>query len=281
MVVGDQVERTKAEGFVVLPFNLGEHVLVSAGLGYLEGVDWRTTREAPRLSPVQPLAGKRLPSFTDAVISHFDEPDLVREQPRRWLLFSATRLVHNERCFWIDYGYAQDLLDKSVRWSFRDTINDDIRKKLRGKVVILLDLQRPVRTDDKEIPVKTRHQYGAGIGHACAYLTRTRQPLYALPEGWPEWVLFGGSGVILSLGTSFFSGWASRPFRKSRRLRVAVAVELLGLVGILIAAVIWAPRFLASQHLLVPQLSTFVALRSLDLIGVIVFLAIEAFGDHE
>jgi hypothetical protein len=282
MILGDEVEEIRAKKQQVFPKELTDFSLVS---GALSQGEWN--RFVP-YSPMQSMSLNHIPSFTDAIISGYMLKDKVVENPRKNLFFNAVAEEHGKKKFWIDFGYAPTLLRNAISKMPVDLkITDDWKAKIKGKIVILADISEPHEMDRFDFPLsreilvmnrlgeKTQiRQGGGGVVHGCALLTRIKDPLYALEDGVPEWIVFGVVNITIAMLAWLFGVIAARWVSEPKKESVESLFDLIFIIGFSFVTILWIPSWLARSRLLVPQIETFLVTRFLDIILIVIVLVI-------
>lgn len=246
------------------------------------------------LATIQSGSGMRLPSLTDGLISFLELEDKVMRRPTKWGLFEATITVGNKPRFWIDYGFAPSLARNALfldntEWT-DPSLPKEVTGRLAGNVVFIADLTRPDPNDTIPLPLDPEQMQvpvpagvalevvgSGGMAQACAFLTRTQEPLYALPSGPAETVLFAILNIAIAAAVWAASALLASVGRSGWNKSAEMGLELILLVGVTLLLSWYSVAWMADSRIMVPQVEGFLVTRFADTILLGVFLVIEGF----
>lgn len=232
------------------------------------------------LAPIQEASGTRMPSVTDGLVRFLDLEDKVASRPSKWGLFNAVINLGQKEAFWIDYGFVPDLVDNALYLNNTDwsdpMLSKSLGDRLAGKIVVIADMSQPHASDVMQIPVRPERlvartpqgtvevKGSGGIAHAAALLTRIQSPLYALPGGWQESVLFAVVNVLIAVVVWIVSALLGGLFPTSWGDASEGGLELLLLVATTFAFAFWAFDWMARSRVMIPQVEGFLVTRFVD-----------------
>lgn len=266
ILLGDGTEDVRSKGTPVFPAVLPNAALVTCLL------------QRGELAPYVPfapmgLSSVKLPAFTDEVISRLELQDRLSGAPSKWGLFQAQQSLKAGNHFWINYGFAPALLADGVFLTGLELKDPSTRSRLKDRIVVIADITVP-RGDDKiELPVgperDDRRLGSGGFAHACALLTRTESPIYALPEGCPEIIITLIANILVGLCTIGLGSWTAKFVQEALKERVELLFELFAFIGVSLIVLLCLPAWFARHDLLVIQTQGFLICRFLDLLGIV------------
>jgi hypothetical protein len=233
------------------------------------------------LAQIQAGSGKSLPSVTDRIIAFDELEDRVSQRPTKWGLFEASTSLEGMEGFWIDYGYVPSLVREALYLNLTEWTDPnraaDLTERIGGKVVFVTDLTDPQGEDAISIPVRPESlivplaegmeveaRGSGGIAHACAFLTRTQGPLYALPAGPKEYVFFGVINILIALVAWLLSSFIGAIRQTDLESRQEVGLELFLLISLTIAIGWRALDWMADTSIVIPQIEGFLVTRFVD-----------------
>ena len=233
----------------------------------------------------------QLPAVTDGLIDALrkDEAarpieDLIAKAPVKWGVFHATVTVGDQECFWIDYGYAVPLVREAlyldlVRYRAAES-QAMLAEKLAGKIVFLVDLTKPEGEDSITVPVSPTHpsnlrsdgssyaitdeRRSGGLAQACAFLTRTQAPLYALSDGWTATFFFISVNVGIALLAWLLSGLFVSLLRTNLDTPLEAAAELVALILVTVLVLLYGIELMARARIMIPQIEGYLVTRIVD-----------------
>jgi hypothetical protein len=103
-----------------------------------------------------------------------------------------------------------------------------------------------------------------GLAQACALLTRTKGPLYALPDGLPSVLFFVVLNILVALVAWLLSGFLSAMGRAPLETVKEVGVELFVLVAVTALVLLYGIDLMARFRVVIPQIEGYLVTRSLD-----------------
>ncbi len=200
-------------------------------------------------------------------------------RPVKLGLFHGLTEHDGESSYWINEGFLPNLITTSVSASLydpkRSLSSSTIQDRLRNKVVILTDVMSQTG-DVLTVPLPDELRFDSldgaksvtaasgGTLTACALLTLSNRPLYALPHGLVDW-LFSWLSSLFFLGVSSSIGWVRTKghhgdHQELERHWIELVVMLVSVVAMLSLA--WAVPW---TYILFLGLPIWILTRFLDL----------------
>jgi hypothetical protein len=246
------------------------------------------------LAPMQSRSGSRLPSVTDGLIVFFELEDKVKAQPSKGFgLFEAMADINGQTGYWIDYGFAPSLVQNAIYLNNTEWTDPGLSKQLAermsGKLVFIVDLTQPHIKDVIAVPARKEKlrvalpdgkevevRGSGGLVHACAFLTRTQEPLYAMPSGPKEMLLISLLSIAIAVVVWVISAIAATVSPKRWSKAGETGVELILLVAVTLFFVWFSIDWMAKSRVIIPQMQGFLVTRFVDTFLLACFLVRDA-----